>query len=397
MAKLAIGSTFERISFDNDVVMETFTVTVTLSENVDDVYMTNNSLVVEEPLVYKTVVEGLLLYYAPLLIILGTLGNLTCAVIFLTTPKLRRVSCTIYIAAIATLHAGYMTGYTFIWLRHLAVNIYGRPGWCQMVTLLTGSSNMATRWLVLCLAFDRYFSLRKRNASIRLCCTFYSKLCVIIVSCMSISVYLNKSLTIHSINVPTRGPMCIPFHAMAHTLKIVDRVEALVNGVLPMSGVFIFCVLTCKSMLDIKRLRRAVIAVNSLERSPLKLPSRLEYKLTRTSMTICWVYLLLSVPSEANRLAVALREAFGGPLVTPDNSTQQLLLLVTCTSSVVNVFIYTITFSAFRRAFTALCIGCEHRMRKRLHKRDNGLKSLVNATVLIMANQRPTEDAPTDV
>ncbi|CAB0018610.1 unnamed protein product, partial [Nesidiocoris tenuis] len=87
-------------------------------------------------------VAGLLLdwiqrYYTPALVGFGTIGNCLSVVVFFFSTKLRKLSSSYYLSALAISDTGYLFCTFFSWLNMVNIDIFNRPGFCEFSVYLT--------------------------------------------------------------------------------------------------------------------------------------------------------------------------------------------------------------------------------------------------------------------
>lgn len=84
----------------------------------------------------QRVLYGFQLYYTPLLVLLGTLGNTLSVFVFFAT-KLRKLSSSYYLSALAISDTGFLVALFISWLNLVDVNLFNMPGICQLTVYLT--------------------------------------------------------------------------------------------------------------------------------------------------------------------------------------------------------------------------------------------------------------------
>lgn len=75
-------------------------------------------------------------YYTPALVGFGTLGNCLSVVVFFST-KLRKLSSSYYLSALAISDTGYLFCTFFSWLNLVDIDVFNRPGFCEFSVYLT--------------------------------------------------------------------------------------------------------------------------------------------------------------------------------------------------------------------------------------------------------------------
>ncbi len=94
---------------------------------------------------FKQVVNLLNIYFTPVIIVIGTSGNLLSFLVF-TITHLRRQSSSVFLASLAIADFGYLFALLFIWLPWIRINIFHRNIICQMVLYLEAVFTFLSVW-----------------------------------------------------------------------------------------------------------------------------------------------------------------------------------------------------------------------------------------------------------
>jgi hypothetical protein len=76
------------------------------------------------------------LYYTPLLVGLGSIGNILSVFVFFGT-KLRKLSSSYYLSALASSDTGFLVTLFGVWLNLIDVPWFNKDGFCQISIYLT--------------------------------------------------------------------------------------------------------------------------------------------------------------------------------------------------------------------------------------------------------------------
>lgn len=344
--------------------------------------------------VLRVLLSNIKLYYTPALIVAGVLGNCICATVLLTS-KLRKLSCTIYLTAIAVTNSSFLAALFVIWLSRLNIQLYNTPGWCQFLTLISCASNFLSSWYMVCLSLDRYIYIYKQKLRTKFCTTLCAKLTVLLIGTIAISIFVNISLTVGVMSIP-QGDLCLPVPSLMGGLSILSRIDVFVNAMLPIILIFLMCMLCWVGLYSperqIERRRASVRTQNNVSsRTPaLRL---LEAKLTKTCVIIMTLFFLLCAPCQIQRIYCTIRE-----LVTqyqPTNQQyiiQQLLQYPYYTSFAINVLVYLFNLKAFRNALKLVLLRLQYKLNMLKHHRSRGqgIATLASATVIQMSMHEDT-------
>lgn len=106
----------------------------------------------------KLLVSFLSFYYVPVLIVLGSIGNVLLALAFLTT-KLRKITSCLYITALCVSDTLVLFEAGVQWLSHVDINIYDENYFCQGLSFLSQSAHFTSIWLVVAFIVERFIAL----------------------------------------------------------------------------------------------------------------------------------------------------------------------------------------------------------------------------------------------
>ena len=84
----------------------------------------------------QRVLYSIQLYYTPFLVALGTVGNCLSVFVFFAT-KLKKLSSSYYLSALATSDTGFLVALFVSWLNLIDLPLFNMPGICQLSVYLT--------------------------------------------------------------------------------------------------------------------------------------------------------------------------------------------------------------------------------------------------------------------
>lgn len=111
----------------------------------------------------------LALYFVPILILFGFIGNILSVIVF-STRKFRGTSLSSYCIALGISDTIVLLDLTLQWITRIAINIYNENFFCQVFTFVRRVARFASFWLVFSSTVDRFIAVRhplKRQN----CCT----------------------------------------------------------------------------------------------------------------------------------------------------------------------------------------------------------------------------------
>ncbi|XP_061396480.1 cysteinyl leukotriene receptor 1-like [Musca vetustissima] len=97
-------------------------------------------------------------YYVPIIVGTGTIGNILSVVVFFKT-KLRKLSSSFYLAALAVSDTCFLFGLFIQWLNFMDVHIYNREYFCQFFTFFSNLACFCSVWFVVAFTVERFIAV----------------------------------------------------------------------------------------------------------------------------------------------------------------------------------------------------------------------------------------------
>ena len=139
-------------------------------------------------------IKDLHLFYSPIIIGLGLLGNTLTWLIFLRS-RLRGLSSSHYLAAIVIVNTIYLLSLLIQWLSVYGPDLYNRPVWCQFVRFINSTSSFLSVWYLTAFAVDRYICICWPAEASKMCTLMRARIVIISLMCIGIVVYINMTLS----------------------------------------------------------------------------------------------------------------------------------------------------------------------------------------------------------
>ncbi|XP_043071415.1 melanin-concentrating hormone receptor 2 isoform X2 [Drosophila grimshawi] len=97
-------------------------------------------------------------YYVPIICFTGSIGNILSVFVFFMT-KLRKLSSSFYLAALAISDTCFLCGLFMQWLNFLNVNIYNENYFCQFFTFISYLASFCSVWFVVAFTVERFIAV----------------------------------------------------------------------------------------------------------------------------------------------------------------------------------------------------------------------------------------------
>lgn len=108
----------------------------------------------------SNLVYALQLYYIPILVNLGTIGNCLSVCVFFGS-KLRKTSSSFYLGALAICDTGFLISLFVTWMELMGYTaLFNRAGFCQFFIYLSTLCSFLSVWLVVAFTVERFVAVR---------------------------------------------------------------------------------------------------------------------------------------------------------------------------------------------------------------------------------------------
>lgn len=253
-------------------------------------------------------------YYTPVLIILGFIGNMVSVIVFFRS-KLRLQSTSQYLSALALADTLFLWQLLPPWLKAVgASTLFSRHGFCQLFVYLSYVSCNVSSWLVVAFTIERFVAVvypLKRNAM----CTV-RRARYIIGTLTTIALLIN--LPVLRFAVPSGNDCNIDELLMAHAARF-NLFDTLVSFTLPLAMIV---VLNAWIMWGVYRVSRARPNLTRQQwpvhaRSPRTARAsacrRSQQRITKMLLIVSSVFVLLNLPAYTMRIV-----AYANNMVSDD-------------------------------------------------------------------------------
>ncbi|XP_066592432.1 thyrotropin-releasing hormone receptor [Prorops nasuta] len=312
-----------------------------------------NSTTVEEP--NHSLTHYLQLYYTPILVYLGCLGNILSVCVFFCT-KLRRYSSSIYLGALAISDTGFLVALFITWLSMVNVRLFNEEGYCQVITYLTTLCSFLSVWFVVAFTVERFIAVRYPLRRQSMCTVARAKTTV--GGLVATGMFVTCPVLWYS------GVMIDPEHNITicglrngwESYAIAyNYVDTVLTFVLPLTLITILNALIVKTVYKLAGVRRTMTSESRStqdshacsNQSPRGGSS--QTKITKMLLIVSSVFLCFNLPAYVIRLLVFLK------IEVPEMEvTQKICYLLFNTNFGINFALYCASGQNFRRAMAGM-------------------------------------------
>lgn len=102
--------------------------------------------------------DYLTFYYPPILVLTGSIGNILSVFVFFKT-KLKKLSSSYYLAALAVSDTCFLFGVLMQWLNFIDIYLYNREILCQFFTFFSNLCSFLSVWFVVAFTVERFIAV----------------------------------------------------------------------------------------------------------------------------------------------------------------------------------------------------------------------------------------------
>ncbi|XP_052788786.1 probable G-protein coupled receptor 139 [Mya arenaria] len=320
------------------------------------------------------------LYVPPILLVLGTIGNLLTFIIM--SGNMLKASTYSYLAVLAIMDILVLyVGLLRMWVGSFAIDIQHASNWlCKLVTFLGYVSSVTSVWLIIAVTIERFIAVKFPLRAPRICNVYRAR--VVILAIVVATCLLNMHI-IWTVELQTKdhnGTLTSECEAsQLHRVLVMEVwpwVDAAVYSLFPFVIISILNVLIVRCVLSARKQRSHMqnlggttkfLAVNKQQGG--KRPNESSKKLTCMLLAVSFTFLITTLPMNILLLVRAFTEEKNKDLNSHEYKKQfaQMTLartiveLLMYVNHSVNFFLYCATGRKFRR---------EPRFRPQWRKRD---------------------------
>ncbi|ELU00822.1 hypothetical protein CAPTEDRAFT_64314, partial [Capitella teleta] len=282
------------------------------------------------------------LYFTPIIIIVGLIGNTLSLLVFSVT-HLQRLSSSFYLCALALADLGFLIGLSVVWLNHISIDLYVRRGWCQSVQYLTYVCGFLAMWNVVSFTAERYIIVYHPLQKDKYCTEKKARIVVFSFVVFSLVMY-SCTLWIYDVVVFFNAEkVCSPLPKYQNVTTILYSIDTVFGCVVPS---FLIVVLNVRIMIKIHETAMAITqsATKKITRG------RSQFRTARMLLILSSIFVLINLPSHAFRVhAFVSRFSTGNSKAPADKfKWHEFFQIIYFLNFAINFFIYSACGRPFR-------------------------------------------------
>ncbi|XP_073975798.1 G-protein coupled receptor isoform X2 [Rhodnius prolixus] len=331
------------------------------------------------------IVHTFQLYYTPFLVLFGSLGNCISVLVFFST-KLRKLSSSYYLSALAVSDTGVLI-FTFTsWLALFDVVIFNEHGLCQLSVYLMQVCSFLSVWFIVAFTVERFIAVRYPLKRPSMCTVTRAKVVLIGLSLLALLgnapyIFISSVANVQDAEFAENKSelICSLSRELEDIGEIFNHIDLVVTLIVPFLTIVVLNTLISRTVCRVARVRRTMTKSSSqfarnlastnsativgnmaagtsnLVTTRTRTPSS-QTKVTEMLLVVSTVFIILNLPSYVVRVWIYLTDTHN--VGTEQKVTmyvlQQYCNILFNTNFGINFALYCISGQNFRRALLSL-------------------------------------------
>ncbi|XP_036339968.1 cysteinyl leukotriene receptor 1-like [Rhagoletis pomonella] len=197
-------------------------------------------------------------YYVPVLVCTGSLGNILCVCVFIKT-KLRKLSSSFYLAALAVSDSCFLLGLFMQWLNFVDIDIYNRDFFCQFFTFFSNLACFCSAWFVVAFTVERFIAVGYPLKRQTMCTVRRAKIVIVALTVwgsVHCTPYWISSKPLYSPKLDT--VLCDMNPEYKYFMTLMNYFDTLVVFALPFATIFVLNTITGYRVWKFATVRRSL-------------------------------------------------------------------------------------------------------------------------------------------
>ncbi|KAL6263177.1 hypothetical protein P5V15_005979 [Pogonomyrmex californicus] len=311
--------------------------------------MTGNNSTIAFDRTLDNLLQNIQLYYTPILVVLGSLGNCLSMYAFFGT-NLRYSSSSIYLGALAISDSIFLMIVFVVWLVMVHVNLFNQYGFCQCFIYISTISGCLSVWLVVAFTVERYVAVKWPLRRQFLCTVARAKITVMGLTALAV-VYSSPVLLFSTVRLEagTNSNICELDNAWDDWADVYNYFDTIITFAVPLTIIVIFNILIVRNIYKFDHVRRTLTIESDVSSEKAHIPrDRMpQTKVTKMLLLVSTAFFCLNMPSFVLRLTAFTYDNNQLWLIYAQQMCNQLLFN---TSFGINFILYCVSGQNFRRA-----------------------------------------------
>ncbi|XP_034177217.2 thyrotropin-releasing hormone receptor [Osmia lignaria lignaria] len=336
----------------------------------------------------ENVLRSVQLYYTPMLVYFGSLGNCLSVIVFFGT-KLCQYSSSIYLGALAISDTGFLVSVFVVWLNLVEVGLFNQQGFCQFFIYLTTLCSFMSVWLVVAFTIERFIAVQYPLYRQSMCTVARAKAAVTILTtlgvvlCSPVLWFSAPRLQYGKNGNVTECHLAEGLESWAIVYNVIDTV---LTFAIPFTVIIILNVLIARAIYRHIKIRKSLTNEPSImkEKQPQAQSFRnnlAQTKITKMLLVVSSTFLCFNLPAYVLRIYAFLHFQRESNLsqVRSLELAQQVCNLLFNTNFGINFILYCATGQNFRTAIRCMFL-------KRFRRKNTAVMQVSNHRMQNVSN-----------
>ena len=193
----------------------------------------------KDPLFLQLFVKHLNLYLLPVIVIVGTIGNILSFYVLIKSPQLRHQSANVYLAFLSLVDTGFLCCLLIVWIDFLKMHtVFSLNGFCQIIPYVTYVFGFLSVYTVVSFTVERFVVTYNPLKRYTLCTRRRAKINLATLSIIALIFYsfpLYMSAVIHHGTITA----CQPRPHFIKAAYILSSIDTVVTLLLPSVAILV--------------------------------------------------------------------------------------------------------------------------------------------------------------
>lgn len=193
-----------------------------------------------------TTVYKVQFFAIPILVILGTIGNVF-SILTLSSSPLRKFSSSVYLISLAVSDTVFLLCLLSVWVSEIGINLHSTYGWCQLLMYFTYVASFMSVWLIVAFTLERFIAICYPLLKISICTTKRARYVVFSLLCLPLLLYFYILLV-----TDTENGVCEAKEGYSNILETLNNIDIILTLILPVALIVSLNIKIVHSLCSIK-------------------------------------------------------------------------------------------------------------------------------------------------
>lgn len=258
--------------------------------------------------------ECIELYYTPFLVATGTIGNWLSVIVFFST-KLRKLSSSYYLAALAISDTGFLLAHLMTWLNMIEIKYFNTPVVCEVSIYVSMVCSFLSVYFIVAFTVERFIAVRYPLKRPSMCTVSRAKIVLSSLTLLALIAY-TPTFIIAGVEERVLENRTVLYCDVREGYKdlsnIINNIDTFLVLIIPFSTICVINICICFTVWKLARIRRTMTnsassttrTVNGIHRPTIRTAAAScmrnqssQTKVTKMLLVVSTVFLILNLPS----------------------------------------------------------------------------------------------------